>query len=175
MSNHFTKASAIPAIQIPAEDPGMCNESHRTALGPHGVWQVPHHLHPMYSFSPYYPHLPAAPTMPHNAYGPGYYMPPGASPSVATPPPQGPSPSTFSSPGTTMSHDVSLSDFCTKYRLSANTQEKLVELDYTPGNKIVESLSEADWKESGLSVLASRSFLAAHRKFCEAIRSGTWN
>ncbi|KIM50136.1 hypothetical protein SCLCIDRAFT_146251 [Scleroderma citrinum Foug A] len=102
-------------------------------------------------------------------------MPPSTSPSVATPLPQGPSPSTFSLPGTTMSHDISLSNFCTKYWLSANTQEKLVELDYTPGNKIVESLLEADWKESGLSVLASHSFLAAHRKFCEAIRSGTWN
>ena len=74
-----------------------------------------------------------------------------------------------------MSHDVSLSDFCTKYRLSAHTKERLEELDYLPGNKVVESLSEADWKEAGLSVLASRSFLAAHLDFCEAIGTGVWN
>ena len=73
-----------------------------------------------------------------------------------------------------MSHEVSLTDFCAKYRLTTQTQDKLAALDYTPGNKLVESLSEADWKEAGLSVLASRSFLAAHRKFCEVIRKGTW-
>ena len=74
-----------------------------------------------------------------------------------------------------MSHDVSLSDFCTKYWLSAHTKERLEELDYLPGNKVVESLSEADWKEAGLSVLASHSFLAAHLDFCEAIGTGVWN
>lgn len=71
-----------------------------------------------------------------------------------------------------MSHDVSLSDFCMKYWLSAHTKEKL---DYLPGNKVIESLSEADWKEAGLSVLASHSFLAVHFNFCEAIGAGAWN
>ena len=38
----------------------------------------------------------------------------------------------------------------------------------------MELLLEADWKEAGLSVLASHSFLVAHQKFCDAIRNGTW-
>ncbi|KAI6020807.1 hypothetical protein PISMIDRAFT_102783 [Pisolithus microcarpus 441] len=84
-------------------------------------------------------------------------------------------PSTLSSPGTTMSHRVSLSEFCMKYHLSVHTQEKLAELDYTPGNKVIESLTEADWKDIGLSILSSCSFLAAHCKFCDAIHAGTWD
>lgn len=181
MSNHFTKASAIPLSKIPLEELDLasnkCNEDHRSVLEPHGPWQG--NPYPVYPFSPYYAHPPPA-------YGPyGYYpphsmaMPPAPTlllptPTLPTPtpPPHAQSASTFSSPGTTMSHSVSLSEFCMKYHLSAQTQEKLEKLDYTPGNKVIESLSEADWKESGLSVLASHSFLLAHRKFCEDICSG---
>ncbi|KIO09142.1 hypothetical protein M404DRAFT_131981 [Pisolithus tinctorius Marx 270] len=91
-----------------------------------------------------------------------------------TPPLPSQSMTIFSSPSSTMMHNVLLLEFCTKYWLSAHTQEKLEKLDYIPGNKVVESLSEADWKDSRLSVLTSHSFLAVHRKFCEAICAGTW-
>ncbi|KAI6150461.1 hypothetical protein BKA82DRAFT_4352310 [Pisolithus tinctorius] len=171
MSNHFTKASAIPASQMPADVPnpilGAWNEDHHSAPGPHGLWHAPG-PHPMYPFGSYFP----PPPIPYGSYG--YYMSNMTSPPAPTPPPPSQSTTIFSSPSSTMTHNVSLSEFCTKYRLSAHTQEKLEKLDYIPGNKVVESLSEADWKDSGLSVLASRSFLAVHRKFCEAIRAGTW-
>ena len=64
-----------------------------------------------------------------------------------------------------MSHKVSLTDFCAKYRLTTQTQDKLAALDYTPGNKLVESLSEADWKEAGLSASAKQpsSVQSLHR------------
>ena len=119
-------------------------------LEPHGPWQG--NLYPVYPFSPYYAHPPPA-------YGPyGYYPPhsmatppaptlllPTPTLPTPTPPPHAQSTSTFSSPGTTMSHSVSLSEFCMKYHLSAQTQEKLEKLDYIPGNKVIESLLEAEW------------------------------
>ena len=174
--------AAIPANQIPAEVPSNKSNEDQSTPGPHSSWQG---IPPMYPFNPYFAHPP--PPIPYPPYG--YYPPHSmaspaaptipphgvpASPATPTPPPHAQSVSMFSSPGTTMSHEVSLSDFCAKYQLTTQTQEKLATLDYTPGNKLVELLSEADWKEAGLSVLASRSFLAAHQKFCDAIRNGTW-
>ena len=110
-------------------------------------------------------------------YGPyGYYMPHMPHPPTLTPqPPPAQAAAGLSSPDVTMSYNVSLSEFCTKYRLSAHTQEKLLELDYSPGNKVIETLTEVDWKETGLSILASRSFMAAHQNFCELICTGKWN
>ena len=177
MSNHFIKASVIPTNQIPAENPVVTrNENPQTSLDQHGTWQPPNPPL-MYMFNPFFPSLQAPPQtpMPYNPYG-SYCMSPMQLVPTAPTAPQGCNQPMFSSPSiSTMSHDVSLSDFCTKYWLSTHTKERLEELNYLPGNKVVESLSEADWKEAGLSVLASCSFLAAHLNFCEVIGTGVWN
>ncbi|KIJ05940.1 hypothetical protein PAXINDRAFT_158895 [Paxillus involutus ATCC 200175] len=83
-------------------------------------------------------------------------------------------PSAMSSPGTTTSHNVTLGEFCTKYSISTKDAERLAEIEYAPGNKLVEGLSEADRKEAGFSILGWRGFLLAHGKFCRAICDGSW-
>jgi hypothetical protein len=99
----------------------------------------------------------------------GYsYFPGGA----AMPLPSNDPPSTFSSPG--VRHEVPIETFCTKYNISATDKAKLEILEYKPGNRIVESLADSDWLSAGFSVLGWRSFIAAHRRFCAAIKDGTW-
>jgi hypothetical protein len=74
-----------------------------------------------------------------------------------------------------MSHKVTLSNFCIKYFISDTDQAKLATLKYRPGNHAVETLEEKEWCEVGqFSKLGWQSFLTAHRKFCMAIKAGTW-
>jgi len=51
---------------------------------------------------------------------------------------------------------------------------KLAVLEYNPGNRIVESLSDVDWQTAGFSVLGWWSFIVIHQKFCKATKEGTW-
>jgi len=53
-------------------------------------------------------------------------------------------PSPFSSLRVTS--DVSLEAFCAKYKISEADAAKLATIEYKPGNKIVESLADADWQ-----------------------------
>ncbi|KAG2749001.1 hypothetical protein P692DRAFT_20834001 [Suillus brevipes Sb2] len=114
-------------------------------------------------------------------YGPLPYYPAmqgHAQPHAAIVPPTstGEVPSASSSPGTTTSHTVSLSEFCTKYRISTSDQAKLAALEYQPGNRAVETLDEKEWREVGqFTRLGWQAFLNAHKKFCSAIKSGTWS
>ncbi|KAG0692151.1 hypothetical protein DFH29DRAFT_1009257 [Suillus ampliporus] len=89
--------------------------------------------------------------------------------------PTGEVPSASSSPSLTISHDVSLSDFCAKYRISDNDQAKLARLEYQPGNRAIETLDDKEWQDVGqFTRLGWQAFLDAHKKFCRAIKSGTW-
>jgi hypothetical protein len=90
---------------------------------------------------------------------------------VTTPTPNDP-PSALSSPGIT--HSVSIEAFCGKYKISAADKAKLDVIEYKPGNRVVESLADADWQSAGFSVLGWHSFITAHRRFCKAVKDGTW-
>jgi hypothetical protein len=69
-----------------------------------------------------------------------------------------------------------LADFCARYHISDSNQQKLAELEYEPGNKMVESLDEKEWKHGvKFSALGWGGFLAAHRKFCRDIKNGAWD
>jgi len=50
-----------------------------------------------------------------------------------------------SSPGTALRLKVSLVEFCDKYEISESNHEKLKELKYVPGDKLVEMLGDAEW------------------------------
>jgi hypothetical protein len=56
---------------------------------------------------------------------------------------------------------------------SATDKAKLDVIEYKPGNRVVESLADADWQSAGFSVLGWCSFIAAHRRFCKAVKDGT--
>jgi hypothetical protein len=60
-------------------------------------------------------------------------------------------PSPFSSPGVVS--NVSLEAFCTKYKISEADTAKLTIIEYKSGNKIVESLADANWQTAGFSIL----------------------
>ncbi|KIK93666.1 hypothetical protein PAXRUDRAFT_144568 [Paxillus rubicundulus Ve08.2h10] len=77
------------------------------------------------------------------------------------------------SPSETMNHTVSLEKFCSVYKISALDQEKLTCLGYMPGNRVVESLSNADWQHVSFSVVSWRTFLIHHHKLCKAIVRGS--
>jgi len=50
-----------------------------------------------------------------------------------------------------------------------------LELEYEPGNRVVETLEEREWKGVKFSVLGWRSFLAAHHKFAKDMKAGVWD
>jgi hypothetical protein len=100
-------------------------------------------------------------------YGPAFHHQPFAGPEETL--------SASSSPSITTSHNVSLSEFCMKYHISDGDQAKLAALEYQPGNRAVETLEEKEWRDIGqFTKLGWQSFLGAHKKFCTAIKSGTW-
>ncbi|KAF9241272.1 hypothetical protein BU15DRAFT_60899 [Melanogaster broomeanus] len=126
-------------------------------LMPAGVYPSPNML------QPYYPQYPGFP-LPYFPPGPSYYtLPyqvlPNSQVSGSNMHPMHNPPSPMSSPSATTSHHVTLETFS---------------LEYMPGNRLVEHLSEADWKAAGFSILGWRGFLYAHGKFCKAIRDGSW-
>jgi hypothetical protein len=80
------------------------------------------------------------------------------------------------SPGTALRLRVPLANFCTRYFISDSDQQKLLELEYRPVDKLVENLEEKEWKEGvKFSTLGWRGFLAAHRQFCEDVKDNLWN
>ncbi|KAG1844618.1 hypothetical protein DFJ58DRAFT_731139 [Suillus subalutaceus] len=163
-------ASAMSDVQVPpvpqpqAAPPAPPFPPHQYRFHP-GAYYPPY-MHPPYAGGFGYPGLPYYP--PPQAHGQLF----GGPPPVGLP---GEPPSASSSPGVTMSHKVTLSDFCIKYFISDGNQAKLAALEYRPGNQAVETLKEKEWCEIGqFSKLGWQSFLTAHRKFCMAIKSGTW-
>ncbi|KAG2737688.1 hypothetical protein P692DRAFT_20851782 [Suillus brevipes Sb2] len=129
-------------------------------------------LKPPYGYQPYFmsPYMQAP-------YMGGYPYPPPYGPALQHQPFAGPGEtlSASSSLSITTSHDVSLSEFCTKYRISDGDQTKLAALEYQPGNRAVETLEEKEWCDIGqFTKLGWQFFLGAHKKFCTAIKSGTW-
>ncbi|KAG1765870.1 hypothetical protein EV702DRAFT_1204397 [Suillus placidus] len=101
---------------------------------------------PPYGYQPYFasPYMPA-PYMggyPYPLpYGPAPHQQPFTDPAETL--------SASSSPSITTSHDVSLSEFCTKYRISDGDQAKLAALEYQPGNRAVKTLEEKEWRDIG--------------------------
>ena len=72
-------------------------------------------------------------------------------------------------------HKIPLAGLCTHYGISDTNQAKLLELEYEPGNTVVETLEEREWKEVKFSVLGWRTFLAAHHKFVKDVKEGVWD
>jgi len=81
----------------------------------------------------------------------------------------------MSSPGVALRLKVSLVEFCDKYEIPESNREKLKELEYVPGDKLVEKLGEPEWRGiAKFSVLGWQGFLAAHRQFLLDVKEGRW-
>jgi hypothetical protein len=54
-------------------------------------------------------------------------------------------------------------------------REKLKDLEYVPGNKLVEKLGEAEWRGiAKFSVLGWQGFLVAHQQFLLDVKEDRW-
>lgn len=158
---------AADAIQAPLPPPGLFPQLQPQFPGLHAPMGFPP---PQHGYHPYYPpaYMPPAYTYPVPPYYPA--GPQGQPPAAVDPP------STSSSPSVTTTHNVSLAEFCVKYRLSDGDQAKLAALEYQPGNRGVEKLDEREWRDIGkFTKLGWQSFMDAHKKFCKAIKSGNWS
>ena len=185
MSTHFSDSNKL---KVPANPPSTLDRNAGTSHAP-GQLVVPG----MPALQPYLPMGPGG----FNPYYLPYMHPPpyglqhGHMPNPAPPFPQASAPtnnihpqagllssqmaSTSSSPGRTMAHNVTLPEFCQKYHISDSDQEKLEALEYHPGNCAVEHFDDHEWRVVGkFSKLGWEAFLVAHRKFCRAIKAGTW-
>lgn len=132
---------------------------------------LPGYAPPPYGYPPYYP----------PPYGHGHFVPAANMAPMAAPYPyHQPAGTGFAhssqsfmySPGTTTSHNVSLSDFCAQFRISENDEAKLAVLEYRPGHRGVERLEEKEWRDHGkFTKLGWEAFLDAHYRFCKSIKS----
>ncbi|KAG1718098.1 hypothetical protein EDD22DRAFT_855664 [Suillus occidentalis] len=167
-------AAALHVPQVPTSAPQPQHVPRAPPPGPPGYGFHPGHYYPPYMPQPPftggfgYPIPPYYPGPPMQGHAQGFGGP-------QLPGPPGEISSASSSPSVTMSHNVLLSEFCIKYNISASDQAKLSALEYMPGNRAVEALKEKEWRDFGqFTKLGWQAFLAAHRKFCKAIKSGTW-
>jgi hypothetical protein len=167
-------AAALHVPQVPTSAPQPQHVPRAPPPGPPGYGFHPGHYYPPYMPQPPftggfgYPIPPYYPGPPMQGHAQGFGGP-------QLPGPPGEISSASSSPSVTMSHNVLLSEFCIKYNISASDQAKLSALEYMPGNRAVEALEEKEWRDFGqFTKLGWQAFLAAHRKFCKAIKSGTW-
>ncbi|KAK1225427.1 hypothetical protein PQX77_011637 [Marasmius sp. AFHP31] len=85
--------------------------------------------------------------------------------SVATNPPPAVPHTPQPAPSPKKSYGVPLTDFCKKYDLSSEDESRLEKLRYRPGDKNVECLEEADWRNVGFQKLQWFSVLDAHDRF----------
>ncbi|KAF8972451.1 hypothetical protein BDZ97DRAFT_2070421 [Flammula alnicola] len=144
--------------------------------------------------APPYHHVPGTPPQHQPSTYPYHFaMPPYAPPPYGYPAPYGYPPHAFPpyqkppsplisnappvliSPKAALRLKVPLSEFCTRYDLSESDQEKLLKLEYRPGNRVVEKLPESEWKDRGqFSFIGWETFLDAHRMFLEDAKDGKW-
>jgi hypothetical protein len=81
----------------------------------------------------------------------------------------------MSSPGVALRLKVSLVEFCKMYGISESNCKKLKELEYIPGDMLVEKLGEAEWRGvAKFLVLGWQGFLAVHRHFLLDVKEGWW-
>jgi hypothetical protein len=170
VSNHFSDAQklrAAPPLQPvqPQLPPPLPNYQAQYAAMQPPFQQYP----PQFGFQHYPYPQPDLGFLPY----PGHHMQPVPHFNPATPRHEEP---VISSPGIALRLRIPLANFCTRYFISDSDQQKLQELEYRPGDKLVENLEEKEWKEGAkFSALGWRGFLAAHRQFCEDVKEGLWN
>ncbi|THU81438.1 hypothetical protein K435DRAFT_873343 [Dendrothele bispora CBS 962.96] len=70
---------------------------------------------------------------------------------------------------------VTLDKFCSQYHLSDKDKERLEELEYTPGNRSIDKLCSAEWKDVGFKTLSWNKVLEAHYRFLKDVKSGVWD
>lgn len=118
-----------------------------------------------------HPQIPAGYMHPPAPNYPGL-LPYGQQGGLIPPLPQRDSPA--GSPCTALQLRVPLADFCLRYEISKSDEDKLALLEYKPGNDVVLSLNDDDWKEVKFTKLGWKAFISAHKRFIRDVKAGLW-
>ncbi|KIK50874.1 hypothetical protein GYMLUDRAFT_65109 [Collybiopsis luxurians FD-317 M1] len=72
---------------------------------------------------------------------------------------------------------VALAAFCDRYGIDDSTKCRLDELGYTPGNRVVTSMTKEYWGSNGVgfTVVGWLEFLEHHKRFLCDIKGGLWS
>ena len=60
--------------------------------------------------------------------------------------------------------EMTLHDFCEKYKFSEHIHEALMAMQFTPGDKL-ETVPDVEWEEVGLKVLSQQRIIKANRAY----------
>ncbi|KAF8955172.1 hypothetical protein BDZ97DRAFT_1765296 [Flammula alnicola] len=147
------------------QDENTAPSHHLTPRSPSCQTSVPYpypYAPPPYAYPPMFGYPPF----------PQFYPKPPASPPpplAANPPP------VLESPKTALRLKIPLAAFCQRYDIPDSDQEKLVKLEYRPGNRVVEKMPASEWKDGcGFSFMGWETFLDAHRVFLKDAKDGKW-
>ncbi|KAJ7842585.1 hypothetical protein B0H13DRAFT_2365161 [Mycena leptocephala] len=170
-SNHFFKnqtihppprASGLPTapalIQLPIQPPeNPQNQLLQLLLGQPNLLQL---------LNPYPQPLPN----PYGAYMPNPFPMP---PHVLGPPPPVP-PQAVESPTIELPREITLDEYCERYKLSADDHRVLSELGYVPGDDGIKELDTAMWEVTRVLPLAKARILRQHAAFLKDVTNGLW-
>jgi hypothetical protein len=100
-----------------------------------------------------------------------------SSASTSTPPRREPSQLFVPSPRMKLTNSVNITQFCAHYNLPSITVERLEALEYTPGQRGIETLEKQEWLEAGFKSLGWQAVLTAHKQFLSDVQDGSspWN
>lgn len=86
-----------------------------------------------------------------------------------------PSSATLANTVITLPREISVEDFCERYKISEADCNKLKILEVALGDRRCESLEKDVWSgEGGFSSLGWDRFKEKHARFCEDVRDGLW-
>lgn len=93
----------------------------------------------------------------------------------APPTTQGPiaGPSNYRSPDSSPHRNeptISVDEFCTRYNISPTDQERLVKLEFQPGDRNVTKLPREDWAEYGFTTLSWGRVVDANKKYMRSLK-----
>jgi hypothetical protein len=124
-------------------------------------YQLPFPYPPPYGQPPYgYPHhhgfnVPAPP--PQSPFAGPSYTPAGAAPPVVLP------------------REISLEEYCNRYKLVEEDHRVLTELGYMPGDEGINDLDAASWQGTRVLPLAKSRILRQHQSFLKDAANGLWD
>ncbi|KAJ7750717.1 hypothetical protein DFH07DRAFT_961310 [Mycena maculata] len=87
-------------------------------------------------------------------------------------PPPAPPPSLPPSPAVAPPRHISIHEFCERYKIASEDEQKLVELQFVPGDRNITKLERGDWEDVGFKRLGWMRILDAHKKFVSEVRMG---
>lgn len=121
---------------------------------------------------PLMPGYPFLPGYPFPFYGAPHAPPPAVPGELSFPP----SVASITTQIIPLPRPISITEFCTYYKIPDSDRDKLVSLEIELGDRRCEQLGEDEWKGDGkFTKLAWDRFKEKHARFCTDIANGLWD